>query len=582
MNRSFWSGFWRLARPYWVSEDRWAAWTLFAVLVSLSLAIVWVNVELNTWQGAFYNSLQDKRFDEFRRLLLVFAGWAFLYIVFAVYQLYLTQMLTIRWRRWLTDVWLRQWMADAAHYRVSLADFGSDNPDQRIAEDLRDFVDRTLSLFFGLLSSVVTFVSFVGILWALSGAIEVAGITIPGYMVWIAIVYALIGSVLAHRVGKPLIGLSFEQQRYEADFRFALVRARENAEGIALYRGEEDELKGFRQRFTAVVDNWWRIMRRQKLFTWYASFYGQLAIIFPFVVGAPRYFSGAIELGGLMQISNAFGKVQSALSWLVDSYTTVATWRASIERLNGFARALEQARALGADLRSREGGSVDLQQVMVGVPLRDRSVASPGNSVPLIQADGETIEPGRHTLIVGPSGSGKSTLFRLLAGIWPFGQGQFERTASDDSLFLPQKPYLPLGTLRAVVTYPRQQLMNDDARIREALQAVGLASFEHRLDENAHWSQILSGGEQQRLAAARALLIAPRWLYLDEATSALDEDAEQSIYRLLRERLPQTTIVSIAHRPAVAPFHSQRLRVVPQQTGPARLALEPLVSGKAS
>ena len=481
-------------------------------------------------------------------------------------------MLQMRWRRWLTDVYLQKWMADSAHYRMSLADFGTDNPDQRIAEDFRSFVTDTLSLFFGLLSSVVSFVSFVGILWGLSGAITLAGLTIPGYLVWVAIAYAAVGSVLAHRVGKPLVGLSFEQERYEADFRYALVRARENAEGIALYRGEADELKGFRARFGNLVDNWWQIMKQQKRFTWFSSFYGQLAIIFPMLVAAPRFFSGAIQLGGLTQIANAFGEVQRALSWLVDAYVRFASWRASVARLDGFVAALEQVRALDGQLQPAQADAIDFGQVAIGVP-------QPGATTRILaQASGQRIEAGVDTLIAGPSGSGKSTLFRLLSGIWPYGSGAFTRTRPEDSLFLPQKPYLPLGTLRAVLAYPRQDADFSDQRVRAALQQMNLAHLAPRLDEVANWSQILSGGEQQRVAATRALLLEPKWLYLDEATSALDDAGESAVYNALRAGLPRTTFVSIAHRPSVARFHRQRLLVEPHEGRAATLRIESLGS----
>ena len=552
-----WPAFWRLARPYWHSEDRWAGRALFVAILALNLAVVWVNVRLNAWNALFYNSLQDKDFDVFRALLLEFCGWAFLFIVLVVYQLYLTQMLQMRWRRWLTERHLAAWMRDAAYYRLSLADFGADNPDQRIAEDLRIFVDDALSLFFGLVSSVVSFVSFVGILWALSGAMTVGGVEVPGYMVWVAVVYAVVGSVLAHRIGRPLVGLNVAQQRREADFRFALVRARENTEGIALYRGERDELAGFGRRFAAVVENWWLIMKQQKRFTWFSSFYGQLAVVFPFVVASPRYFSGQIPLGGLTQIASAFGQVQAALSWFVDAYVRLAGWRASIERLEGFDRALAAARALDGRLAVSRAPAVALDDVEIELPT--------GRA--LVRARGPRIEPGVHTLITGPSGSGKSTLFRVFSGLWPYAQGRIGLPDPAESLFLPQRPYLPLGTLRDALAYPARGTTFADARLREVLEAVRLQALAARLDEEAAWAQVLSGGEQQRLAIARALLLEPRWLFLDEATSALDEAGEQAAYETLRARLAGTTLVSIAHRPSVARFHLQRWVLEPDGKG---------------
>ncbi len=564
----FWPTFWRLGKPYWFSEDRWLARLLLVAIVVLNLGVVWVNVQLNTWNGAFYNALQDKKFDDFKRLLFEFTGWAFLYILLVVYQLYLTQMLQIRWRRWLTEVYLKRWLDGAVHYRMTLARQGTDNPDQRIAEDFREFVNDTLSLFFGLLSSSVTFVSFVGILWALSGAVSIAGVQIPGYMVWVAIAYALFGSLIAHWVGKPLIKLNFEQERYEADFRYSLVRVRENSEGIALYRGESVELGSLNGRFAQVARNWWAIMKIQKRFVWFSTFYGQLAIIFPMVVAAPRYFSGAIALGGLMQTASAFGQVQSSLSWFVDAYTKVASWRASIERLDGFVHAIESTRQMDHDRQLQVGDRVELGQVQVDIPVPEKL----GESAlqPLLQASAQTLDRGLHTLVSGPSGSGKSTLLRVLAGIWPFVHGRLQVSDPQHSLFLPQKPYFPLGSLRQVLAYPRGAESLGEHELLEALEQVGMSSLANRLDEQAMWSQLLSGGEQQRIAIARALLFKPNWLFLDEATSALDEAAESQLYQTLKERLPGCTLVSVAHRANVARFHQQVLRLLPvagQATG---------------
>jgi vitamin B12/bleomycin/antimicrobial peptide transport system ATP-binding/permease protein len=549
--------FWVIARPYWFSEERWAARGLLTIIIAINLGIVWVNVQLNTWNGEFYNSLQDKKLDLFQSLLLQFLGWALLYIILVVYQLYLTQMLQIRWRRWLTDHWLARWAEHKAYYRIAMFDRTTDNPDQRIADDLREFVNDALSLSIGLLSSVVSFLSFVGILWTLSGAMTVMGVNVPGYMVWVAIAYALIGSICAHLIGRPLIALNVEQQRFEADFRYSLIRIRDNAEAIALYRAEKVETATVKDRFTNVVDNFWQIMKRQKQFTWFASFYGQLAIIFPLVVGAPRYFSGAIQLGGLMQIANAFGEVQKALSWFVDAYVRLASWRSAIERLTGFSDAIERVVAAKSGFSTTQADS--------GLALAHLKMQTPDGGL-LFQADHVGILPGQHTVVNGPSGSGKSTLFRALAGLWPYGSGAITTSLFSESLYLPQRPYLPLGSLRACIAYPAQSQQFSDDEIKAVLRLLHLEKFESQLDNVLLWHSILSPGEQQRIAIARALLNQPKWLYLDEATSALDEKTEVAIYKLLLDRLPNSTLVSIAHRSSLDQFHQQRLLVQPDSS----------------
>src|SRR4051812_32974543 len=341
---SFLSEFWALARPYWVSEGRRRGLMLLATVVSFTLALVWVEVQFNSWNKGFYDTFENKDRLGFYLELGRFTLLAVIYILLAVYKQYLQQMLMIEWRAWLTENYLGDWLAGQAYYRLQLLDRGTDNPDQRIADDLNIFVDLTLTLSLGLLSAVVTLVSFVGILWTISGALELAGFTIPGYMVWVALVYAIGGTWLTHVIGRPLIPMNFQRQRYEADFRFSLVRLRENSEGVALYHGEEGEHANFRQRFSNVIANWWAIMQKQKQITWFTSFYGQLAIIFPFVVAAPRYFSGGAPLGSIFQTASAFGQVQSALSWYIGAYASFAAWKATVDRLTGFKQALGRAR----------------------------------------------------------------------------------------------------------------------------------------------------------------------------------------------------------------------------------------------
>src|SRR5713101_3755400 len=548
----FLTAFWALTKPYWVSGERRKGLTLLAMVVGLALMLVWIEVQFNTWNNDFYNTLQDKDQGEFFRQLGKFTVIAVLYIITIVYRLYFQQMLLIEWRTWLTERFLADWMKDQAHYRLTLLDRGTDNPDQRIAEDLRLFVDYTLSLSLGLLSAVVTLVTFVAILWTLSGALEIAGVSIAGYMVWVAVVYAVAGTWLTHVIGRPLIGLDFNQQRFEADFRFSLVRLRENSEGVALYHGEGEELVRFRDRFAAVIGNWWALMRKQKQLGWFTSFYGQLAIIFPYVVVSPRFFSGAMQMGGIFQTASAFGQVQGALSWFIGAYTQFATWKATVDRLIGFSESLKRVRELKIEGERVEeaGNAVALEDLQLNLP----------QGKPLLAAVTLELKPHEHVLITGPSGAGKSTLFRALAGIWPYWKGRIRLPKGVRLLFLPQKPYLPVGSLKHVVCYPEGANRFSDEEIRESLKAVGLQTLASDLERSENWAQVLSGGEQQRLAFARALLYRPDWLFLDEATAALPDDAQQALYRLLRERLSNTTVVSIGHRPSLAEFHARRLR----------------------
>jgi vitamin B12/bleomycin/antimicrobial peptide transport system ATP-binding/permease protein len=560
---------WTIAGPYWFSEDRWAGRGLLVSVIGLNLGIVFINVLLNKWNNAFYNSLQDKDYAVFVTQLLKFTYLAGAYIVVAVYQLYLNQMLQIRWRRWLTDRYLTTWLKDKAYYRMQLHGTETDNPDQRIAEDLRLFVSITLGLTLGILRAVVTLVSFIAILWALSGPFTVpwVNVTVPGYMVWAALLYAVVGTWLTDWIGRPLVTLNFNQQRYEADFRFSLVRFRENTEGVALYQGEGDELRGFRERFANVVRNWWGIMRQQKRLTSFTAGYSQAAIIFPFVVAAPRYFRGEFALGGLMQTASAFGQVQDSLSYIISSYTDIAEWRAVVARLGGFNQALDQVRTEAAiqGIRHEESpvGGLGMEHVHLALP----------DGRPLVEDVSFSMRRGDTALISGPSGAGKSTLFRAIAGIWPFGRGRITMPAGDRVLFLPQKPYLPLGSIREVVSYPTPPAGISDAALRDALEAVGLPALTERLDESANWALRLSPGEQQRIAFARALVQKPDWLFLDEATSAIDEEGEERLYTLLRERLPGVTLISVGHRSTLRPFHARRLVVTPDGTvngaGPA-------------
>jgi putative ATP-binding cassette transporter len=569
---------WRLARPYYRSEEKWSAWGLLLVVIALNLLIVGMGVVFSFWNRVMFNTLQTKDWDAFIHLLFLyrrtefgfmpgFCEFAALYVLVGVYRVYLTQWLEIRWRGWMTTRFLDEWLADRAYYRISLttdrAAIGTDNPDQRIAEDLRDFVSNSLSLGLDLLSNVVSLFSYLGILWGLSGALTVFGISVPGYMVWVALIYSFVGTWLTHLVGRVLVPLRFRQQRFEADFRYALVRLRENMEGVALYNGEPEEKANLGERFANVISNWWAIMQRTKLLNSLVVGYTQVAIVFPLVVAAPRYFSGALELGGLMQTADAFGQVQGAMSWFINSYDSLAQWRAIVERLTTFHRAIVLARAAAGQGLTTIAGPAD------AIALHDVSIELP-DGTRLLQDASLTFNRDTSVVVSGPSGSGKSTLFRAIAGIWPFGHGQVERPA-ERVLFLPQRAYVPLGTLRHVVCYPSPPGTHTLEEIGQALGDAGLPQLIDQLDADEGWAQRLSGGEQQRIALARALLAKPDWLFLDEATASLDPEAEAHLYRTLKERLPGTTIVSIAHRPSVAAFHARHLVLEREQGHPGRL-----------
>jgi vitamin B12/bleomycin/antimicrobial peptide transport system ATP-binding/permease protein len=556
-----------LALPYWRGEDRWAARGLLTIVVTLNLSLVAMSVLLSYWNREFFNALEARNAEAFSALLFTwhasdsglmpgFVWIATAYIVIAVYAIYLRQALQIRWRRWTTERLLADWLADRAYYRLSFSSFGADNPDQRLAEDAKLFVDETLTLGLGLMRSVVTLFSFLLVLWALSGPATILGITIPGYMVWIAILYAALGTWLAHLIGRRLTRLNFNQQKVEADFRYALVRFRDSTEGVALHRGEAEERQALIARFRALMENWWALMVATKRLTFFTAGYTQVATVFPFVVAAPAFFAGRIPLGGLTQTAQAFGEVQGALSWIVDNYASLTEWRATVTRLIGFRDALEAARAAAADgdgIRSEAGAPGLLRLSNLHLRLPDGRV--------LLEDASLELHAGERVLLTGASGSGKSTLFRALAGIWPFGRGTLSTPPGEVALFLPQRPYLPLGTLRRVLCYPEAAERFSEAEILSALADAGLSHLAPKLDVEEAWSQLLSGGEQQRVALARALLVKPAWLFLDEATASLDPVAERALYETLALRLPEAMIFSIAHRPAVAQYHSRQIRL---------------------
>jgi vitamin B12/bleomycin/antimicrobial peptide transport system ATP-binding/permease protein len=559
--RSTLASVWRIAAPYFRSEDRFAGWALLAAVIIIELSLVGIDVLLNQWRNRFYNALQEKNWEVFVSEIGVFTVLAAGNVVLVVYQLYLNQWLQIRWRRWMTSRYLGEWLQGANHYRMQLQGDVADNPDQRIADDLRLFVDHTLDIGIGLLSAVVTLVSFVIILWGLSAEapLHVGGrqFDIPGYLVWGALIYAVFGTALAQWIGSPLVNLDFQQQRVEADFRFNLVRVRENSEQIALLAGESAERQRLAERFGRVVANWYGIMSRTKRLTAFTRSYAQAAEIFPYILAAPAYFADKIQLGGLMQTGSAFGSVQTSVSFFVANYRGLAEWRAIIARLDGFETAIAKAAALtgspgSINVKQAGSDSIDLRELLVRLP----------NGTPLVSAEGFSVRGHERVLLSGPSGAGKSTLFRAIAGIWPFGSGSVAIPAGATLMMLPQRPYFPIARLADAVAYPAEAHAISSDRVREAVISVGLVELAQRLDEEAHWNRMLSPGEQQRLGLARALLHNPQYLFLDEATASLDESAEAVLYRLIEEKLPDTTIVSIGHRSTLKAFHGRNVVLV--------------------
>ena len=555
----------RLSRPYFESDEKWRARGLLAAIVLLNLGAVGMLVLINDWNRLFYDALQNKDAAVFWDQLGRFTYLAFGFIVIAVYKFYLTQLLELRWRAWMTRQLLGRWLSKQAFYTLELTRFSAalpDNPDQRIQEDVAQFTNLTVSLSMGLLNSVVTLLSFVGILWSLSGgfAFTLGGHNwdIPGFMVWMALLYCVAGSVITHLIGRPLIGLNFEQQRREADFRHHLIRVREYSEAIALDRGAATEEQQLDLRFGSVLTNTLQLLKAQKSLTWFTSGFGQAAVVFPFIVAAPRFFSGAIQLGELMQIASAFGRVQDALSWFVESYDRLASWRATTERLTSFEATLARLEATTSGIHQR-------QALPEGLQARGLSVRLPNGQTLMGQLDVE-LQAGDRVLVQGPSGSGKSTLFRGLAGIWPYSTG--ELALPQDAMFVPQHPYFPQGSLRLALTYPQAPHRYNDAELQTALTHALLPHLSAQLDVQAAWGQTLSGGEQQRLALARVFLRQPAWVFADEATSALDEAAEQTLYQRLTDMVQgRGGLVSIAHRPSLLRFHNRIWQLEAQPAG---------------
>jgi putative ATP-binding cassette transporter len=554
-----------LAAPFFTSEDRWAAWLLTTGVVALTLLQIGIAVRLNLWNKDFFNSLEARDWPSFITQMWIFTFLAGATMGVAVYQVYIKQLLQLRWRRWLTSQLVDRWLGDARHYQLNFMDTGVDNPDQRISENVKHATENAVEFGLGMLNAGVSLISFVGILWTVSGSLDVslAGISfaIPGYMVFAALLYAGIGSGLTYLVGRPIVTANMRQNATEADYRFALVRLRENSEAVALIRGEADEKKVLTNYFTEVLASTIGLMRTQRRLMWLTSFYATVGIVYPTLVASPRFFAGAITLGVLMQITAAFGQVQTALNYFVDNFPRLAEWRAHVERLLEFDMALDATvEATTDDGEVTTLILVDCAKKGCDEELRfdDLRITTVDGNIVIGDANSE-VSKGERVLIVGPSGSGKSTLFRAIAGLWPWGAGKITLPDLSKMMFMPQRPYLPLGTLRAALAYPASPRKFPMATLKKVLNRCGLEALIPRLGDQERWDRVLSGGEQQRLAFCRLLLHKPDWVFMDEATSALDEESQISMMSLFQKELAGSTLVSIAHRPGLDAFHSRTL-----------------------
>lgn len=562
--REFIVGLFHLITPYWNSEEKKSARLYLAAIITLTIAAVYMTLLLNEWFNSFYSALQNYDSDAVYRGLLRFTGLAFAHIAFAVYSYYLQQRLALRWRKWMTKNYLAKWTGQQMYYRLEMFSQGTaDNPDQRISEDINLFTARTLSFMSGLLRSATTIVCFIFVLWNLS---EVLSFTaagqefyIYGYLVWTALAYSVFGTWITHKVGQRLVSLNYLQQKLEADFRFSMVRLRETAESVAFYNGAAKEESFLSNRFMTLLRNTLFIIKKQKQLSWLTNSYAQIAIIFPFVVAVPRYLSQNISLGGLMQIANCFGKVQDAMSYFVDVYASLAEWQSCAERLLSFDRHIaaiekETEEKSVSLVREETPDRLRLADITISVPAMDENK----RTREIISSASCTIKSGEHVILKGPSGSGKSTLLRTLAGFWPYVKGHISMPAPSEMMFIPQKPYIPMGTSAEAASYPLETA--DEEILSPLLVECGLSHLMEKPDTEADWSHILSLGEQQKLAFVRVFLRKPKWIFLDEATSAMDEETEEKMYRLLTA-LPGTTVISIGHRSTLDKWHDRVLRI---------------------
>lgn len=549
---------WKIASKYWFSDEKGSAWLLLLSAIGLNMVLVYITVQLNLWQGNFYLVIQNYNQAGFIAAIVRYGVLALLLIVVKGYQIYFRMLLHIQWRRWLTDRYLSTWLQNKIYYRLQLTSLTfADNPDQRISEDVDLFVSITLRLTLDLLNDLLTVCSFLLLLWHLSGIIYLAigklDITIYGYLVWIALTYAGIGTYCTFRLGHPLVRLDYDQQRYEADFRFSLMRVRENAESIALYNGEKQERENCLRRFKYIADNFTKIIKVRKRLMWLTTGYSHISVIFAIVVASPRYFRGQIHLGQMFQIIDAYNHVQTGFSFIIDSFTRLAQWRAVINRLNSFIVSIDAVRIAAIDQEKQM-----VQQKKGQFSISDISVFQPDGHR-LVRELTFQLTHGERLMITGPSGCGKSTLLRTFAGLWPFAKGHITVPCDGKIMFVPQKSYMPIDQLRKVLLYSGIARTVADQELISTLQECRLSHLADKLAETRDWGQVLSLGEQQRIAFARILLLKPDWLFLDEATSALDEPTEQIVYERIATVLTNTAIVSVGHRNTISKYHKNRL-----------------------